>query len=809
MSKEKILIVEDEAIICMELTHRLIKRGYKIVGAVTSGEEAIRIVNSSKPELILMDISLKGKIDGISAAEEIRKSYDIPIIYITAFADEKTLNRAKTTGPYGYMIKPFDQKDLETTIEIALFKHKTELKLKDNERWLSSTLKSINDGIISTDEFGYIKLINKAAETIIGLRSENVIGKQIKELLYLVDYKTKEPIEDPVTRILEIEEYDEIPLVLCLKTENGKFTTIETNTTCIKNENKKLIGVVLIFRDISDKKSAEEVLTYRLNLEKLISSISNNFINIHVDKTDEEISLSIESIGQLIDADNCFIYSFSQDQSVMKELFFWSSENGIHRKDSLKIVPITSFNWALRKLNNNESIYADSADSIPINASEELSFYIKTKIDSLIIVPLFAYNKIYGIFGISSSNKKVCWKEEDIYFLRTAGEIFVNAIQRKNSDQALKESEERLRNLYESMAQGVIYQDNQGKIIFANPAAVKILGVSREKMNEFTSFYSFSNAIHEDGSDFPFEKHPAFLALKTGKPVEKALLGISNPIEEQRKWIVINSVPEFRQNEANPFRVFSTFTEITELKNVQDELKKSRNELKELNAAKDKFFSIVAHDLKSPFHGLLGYSSILEESFDELDREEIKRFISHITSATKNLYNLTSQLLTWSRLQTGRMEFNPKKTNLYDIVVNVIGFLHSNAKVKGIKFNNEVDKNTFIVADEMMLNIILENIVSNAIKFTRMGGIVTLLIEKEYPEITICIRDNGIGMNEIILKKLFRIDESHTSKGTSGEEGTGLGLILSKEMTEKMNGKIYIESKLDAGTSVYLTLPVD
>jgi len=809
MYKEKILIVEDETITSMELTHRLIRSGYQIIGTVTSGEEAIKMADSTKPELILMDISLNGKIDGIAAAEEIRKTHDIPIIYISAYSDEKTLKRAKQTGPYGYMTKPFNQKDLETTIEIALYKHKTELIVKDSERWLSSTLKNISDGIICTNEFGHVKLINKAAELIIGLKSENVLNCQIKDLLKLVDYYTREPVTDPVTCILLTGENDEAPLVLSLKTESGNFITIETNTTCIKNEKKKIIGVVLTFRDISDRKSAEEVLAYRLNLEKLISSISNNFINIPVDKTDEEISLSIASIGQIINADNCFIYSFSKNQSEMKELFFWASKNGIQEKDSSKIISITSFNWALRKLNNNESIYANSAASLPLNATKELSFYLSKKVDSLIIVPLFAENRLFGIFGISSSNNKVFWKEEDTYFLKTAGEIFVNALQRKTSDQFLKESEGRLRNLYESMAQGVIYQDNLGKIIFANPAAVKILGISREKMNNFTSFYSFNDAIHEDGTEFPPEEHPAFLALKTGKPVEQILLGICNPVEKQRKWIVINSVPEFRQNESTPFRVFSTFTEITELKNVQDELKKSRNELTELNAAKDKFFSIVAHDLKSPFHGLLGYSSILEESFDELDREEIKRFISHITSATKDLYNLTSQLLTWSRLQTGRMDFNPQIINLYDVVINVIGFLNSNAKVKEIRINNEVDINTLVLADEMMLNIILENLVSNAIKFTKTGGIITLLIDKEYPEITICIRDNGIGMNDNILKKLFRIDVNHTSKGTLGEEGTGLGLILSKEMVEKMNGKIYVESNLDTGTSVYVTLPVN
>ena len=155
------------------------------------------------------------------------------------------------------------------------------------------------------------------------------------------------------------------------------------------------------------------------------------------------------------------------------------------------------------------------------------------------------------------------------------------------------------------------------------------------------------------------------------------------------------------------------------------------------------------------------------------------------------------------------MESNPKELNLYDLVQNAVEHLDSNARVKAIKINNEVGVGYFVKADEMMLNIILENLLSNAIKFSKTGGLITFLIQKESHQITLCIRDNGIGMQENTLKKLFRIDESHTSKGTLGEEGTGLGLILSKEMIEKMNGKIFVESIINAGTSVYLTFTAD
>ncbi|MFA7229353.1 MAG: response regulator, partial [Melioribacteraceae bacterium] len=151
MAENKILVVEDEMIISMELSHRLRRSGFDVVATAASGEDAIKKALELSPDLILMDIHIAGEIDGIQTAELIHSKEDIPIIYLTAFSDEKTLDRAKLTEPYGFLIKPFEQRELETTIEVALYKRSVELKQKENEYWLEATLKNINDGIITTD----------------------------------------------------------------------------------------------------------------------------------------------------------------------------------------------------------------------------------------------------------------------------------------------------------------------------------------------------------------------------------------------------------------------------------------------------------------------------------------------------------------------------------------------------------------------------------------------------------------------------------------------------------------------------------
>lgn len=203
MSKSaRIQIVEDEAIIAMDVQSRLMKLGYTVTAVCGTGEDAVWKAMSDRPDLILMDINLKGGIDGIQAAQQIRKEYDLPVVFLTAYGDEKTLARAKVTEPYAYLLKPCNDRDLRIAIEISLYKFDADRKLKRLERWLSTTLNSLGDGVIATDVDGRINFMNPVAEKTTGWTWNDAHGRLLSEVFVALDEKTREPIVDPVRRAI-------------------------------------------------------------------------------------------------------------------------------------------------------------------------------------------------------------------------------------------------------------------------------------------------------------------------------------------------------------------------------------------------------------------------------------------------------------------------------------------------------------------------------------------------------------------------------------------------------------------------------
>lgn len=245
-----------------------------------------------------------------------------------------------------------------------------------------------------------------------------------------------------------------------------------------------------------------------------------------------------------------------------------------------------------------------------------------------------------------------------------------------------------------------------------------------------------------------------------------------------------------------------------ELEWLNDELKKSENNLLELNATKDKFFSIVAHDLKNPLAAITGFSDLIVNNYESFTHEEFIEISNDIYRTSKQLHNLLDNLLTWSRSQSGAITYSPQKFDIYTEIDMVIQIMAAPIQVKDLTVISDVQKNSYVYADENMVNTIIRNLISNAVKFTPEGGQIYIRCNFEDGFATISVEDTGIGISEEDIKKLFRIDVQHTSIGTSNEPGTGLGLVLSKEFVEKNNGKIWVESKLSVGSKFIFTLPI-
>jgi PAS domain S-box-containing protein len=260
MVRARLLIVEDEGIVGLNIQRRLEGLGYNVVANVASGEEAIAVAQETHPELVLMDIKLEGRIDGIEAAAQIRDRLQIPIVYLTAYTNEETLNRAKLTEPYGYILKPFEARDLATTIEVALYKYQMEQQLREREEWLATTLKSIGDAVITTDSQGLITYMNPVAEALTRWRLEEVIGNDLTYVFRTINEKTRAVVENPVTLALQQEMIVGIENHTLLITKDGTEIPINDSAAPIKNELGKILGAVLVFHDSIEQQQSEAIL---------------------------------------------------------------------------------------------------------------------------------------------------------------------------------------------------------------------------------------------------------------------------------------------------------------------------------------------------------------------------------------------------------------------------------------------------------------------------------------------------------------------------------------------------------------------
>jgi signal transduction histidine kinase len=237
-------------------------------------------------------------------------------------------------------------------------------------------------------------------------------------------------------------------------------------------------------------------------------------------------------------------------------------------------------------------------------------------------------------------------------------------------------------------------------------------------------------------------------------------------------------------------------------------LEKNNTQLNELVATKDKFFSIIAHDLKSPFNSILGFLEIMERNYDTQDDKTRKEMLNNALNSSKAIYELTDNLLFWARVENGSLKLTMKSINLIELLKTNVKVASILSKEKNITIDLKNSEELITMdGDVNMLNFVLRNLLSNSIKFTPNKGLIEVSVKQSENEIEFCVRDTGVGIPEDMIENLFKIDKAFTTPGTNKEKGTGLGLILCHDFIARHNGAIRVESKLNAGSSFYVLLP--
>ncbi|MDA3953013.1 MAG: ATP-binding protein [Bacteroidales bacterium] len=321
--------------------------------------------------------------------------------------------------------------------------------------------------------------------------------------------------------------------------------------------------------------------------------------------------------------------------------------------------------------------------------------------------------------------------------------------------------------------------------------------------------------LEEDSDKFRGRTIDLFGKMVDLKKAKKIISLQNEKLENQQIEIETHQLLLEKSNQKFRERTIELFGKMIDLKKAKktiiiqkEEIEIHREQLKALNASKDKFFSIIAHDLRNPIAGFLNLTEILSNNFEVFSEQESKEFIDVMNQASKQLYNLLENLLQWSKSKTNSLTHEPKSISVKKMVENTIDSLMINIESKNIRISNNVDEKLAAFVDENMITTVIRNLISNAIKFSHPKGKITLRSVQKDDLIELSVIDNGFGIKKEDQNKLFKIDQNVSTLGTSEERGTGLGLILCKEFVEKNNGTIWIESELNKGSAFIFTLPL-
>lgn len=623
-------------------------------------------------------------------------------------------------------------------------KKEAEFKLKETTENLVQIMETTPSGILIIDENYNTVYANRFLSQLLSYSKDEIYSKNILEI---ISKKYYEKIKDYCGEVIKREDYAKhFEFLIKNKHEDEYWVDFRANKIHFNGQNCVLIS----FNDITKLKRAQHsVVTSRQNLFALLNNTDYSFILLNRNFQILEYNLAADKLFDDLTSLN-----------LMRKAYFDNYLNEFEQSRFRK-----EFDMAI----NGK------------NVINERKLFL--------------------------AGDKTVWVEERYYPAKDEeGEIFgiaysvIDITERKQAEQSIMESKAYLKAIFESSSELNIFSlDNELKYTTFNGQHQKrMVELSNANIEIGTPFLSYiQNPISQEKFKINFKK-----AL-SGK--EFTIIEKHTETEDYIYYENTYSPIYYSENQIEGIVVI--VRDITEKILNQKKLEESQKELQELNISKDKFFSIIAHDLKSPLSGFIGISQDLSSQVEHLTQEDIREIATNMNDSAKNIYELLENLLEWSRTITGKKEVYKDNINPYFIANSLSGLFLEVAKKKNIEIINEFNQKDNLFGDMNMFNTIVRNLISNAIKFTPSGTIKVGMIKKDSMGI-IYVKDSGVGMKEEIKNKLFKIDETVTELGTNKEKGTGLGLILCKEFVEKNDGHIWVESEIGKGSTFYFTFPL-
>jgi PAS domain S-box-containing protein len=650
----------------------------------------------------------------------------------------------KTYETYFTFLNEKKEKLIVNSIDITDKIHFEE-GLKLSLKGLRQVLAKAPSMVCNIDQDGQIIFTNQSFQKILGFTEEELLSKNFYELV------------DPIYlehNILDIKNFigDEPKKIdLPLRTKQDKIISLHTSFYYSRDKENKIQSFNCFFEEIKQLESNED----NLNLYYLL-----------VESAFDGIALGCE--GRIIVANKSFAkifgYNYS-DELINKEII-----DLVANDDILKVAEYLRLIERKRETPTKFDFLGKKRDNS--NFHTELSV---------------------GSFEVSNKN----------YIVMIARDV----TERVRSQRAVKESEEKYRNITENIDDFLFTYERIGltlRPIFCTSSIQKVSGYTQ---SDFLS----------DSKLFIKVTHPDDLKSIKAKLINllKSRIQLSSEFEfriinKQGNVVWVRTkINLVRSGTGRIQKIFGLISDITFRKKAEEELKKSTENLIKLNETKDRFISIISHDLRTPFSSILGFTDLLVND-EELTEEEKKQYVRYIQESSRSMLALVNSLLDWTRLQTGRIKFEPQKVDINKIINESVNALSGTAMQKGIDIEALLNQNIFLFVDKSLITQLFNNLISNGIKFTSNGGKITITSNPANSSrfLQFSVKDTGVGIKEEDLPKLFNVDSKYTSEGTAGEKGSGLGLSLVKEIIEKHGGTISVESKYGVGSEFKFTLPM-
>ncbi|MDP4115078.1 MAG: PAS domain S-box protein [Bacteroidota bacterium] len=620
-----------------------------------------------------------------------------------------------------------------------------ELELKRSEEKYRNIITEASELICNLKVDGTIIYVNPAFQTTLGYGEKALLNRNIKDIIE-PNFLSEEGFDLSIFN--ESNKYLDVPLL----TQSGdvayflaKFSPIVVGKNTVSYYNGFLT-------DITTKKMTEQ----DLELFKSLFEASQDGIIVLKDQ-------------RVLLVNNAF-----------SNLFGYNQKSELYGKDFLDLV----------ESGDKEKAY-NAINKISEDPNEAPSFeFVGIQMNG---------RQFYGSASLASFKKK-----DELFVVIIVRDI----TERKRSQEALKDSEEKYRGITENIDDFLYtFERSSASIrpVFCTASVETITGYTQDEF--LSNSKLFLKIIHPD--DFSEVKQKL-------KHLIKSKIQLSEELEFRivskhgNVNFVRNKINIHRRSDGVIQRIFGLVSDITLRKKAEEELKSTTENLMKLNNTKDKFLSIVSHDLRTPFTSILGFTDLLLTD-EELTGDEKRQYIGFIQDSAKSMLSLVNSLLDWTRLQTGRIKFEPEKVRINTIIEDSINSMQGAAFQKKIKLHSLLDEKLYVFVDRNLILQVFNNLISNAIKFTNSGGKITISAapSKRTRFYEFCVQDTGIGISNENLDNLFKVDTKYTSEGTAGERGSGLGLSLVKEIIEKHGGNIWVNSKEGEGSEFTFTLPIN